>query len=61
MEHWHAVQVVATRTNETGQTTESYAHGAGNWRAREGLMRHMVTKHNEDARIEMRSEQEEDG
>jgi hypothetical protein len=55
MEHYDAVQIVATRMVESG-FTESFTHGAGNFWARHGLMQYCLTKRDEDHRIESRNE-----
>lgn len=60
-EHFDSVQIFATRLKDEGDKgTVHVQYGSGNWFARYGHIRHWLITEDEDARISVRKEKEED-
>ena len=58
MEHYEAVQIIATRPTE-GRGTECFTWGRGNWYARKGMVDYASAKFDEDPREEARNDNRE--
>ena len=52
-EHWDVVQIITSRFNADGGTSNG-AWGAGNWYARYGMLKAWVVREEEQFRIEKR-------
>lgn len=57
-EHFDTIQIFATRYDEGGNTINA-CYGAGNWYARLGQVQSWLEKKNEEARVEVRPEDEQ--
>jgi hypothetical protein len=59
MEHFDAVQILATKHPEGSSDTETYKLGSGNWHSRVSMCQELVVEDDERTRHRIRGEQSE--